>query len=914
MQTAHESVGVVQFGVFEVDLRAAELRKHGIRIKLQEQPFQILSLLIDRQGEVVTRDELRHRLWPDHTFVDFDRSLNKAMTKLRSALGDSAESPRYIETLYRRGYRLLAPVTVQSERPRRGLAEVRSPEVHAESVPVLTLAVPERAGVPHPSRARMLKFAFVVAFLLVTAAAIYIRLFREVVPGDSSSAPLARRSVAVLGFQNLSQDPHEAWLSTALSEWLTTELSAGEQLRTIPAESVARMRIELSLPDVPVFEPGSLERIRKDLGTDLVVSGSYATLNEKSGDQIRVDVRLQDTRTGETLDALSETGTESNLFDLVSKAGQRLRSKLGVRAVTREEEASVEIELPSNPEAARLYSEGLERVRDFDSLAARDLFQKAIAAEPGFALSHAALAGAWQNLGYDDNAKSQAKQAFELSAKLSRADRLIVEGRYRAVSRDWNKAIEIYRALFEFFPDNLDYGLALADAQISGEKGSDALATTQTLRQLPVPLRGDPRIDLAEGHAAESQGDYRKSFLCSARAAEKARAAGASLLLAHALLDEAWASENLGDFAKVAPAINEARNIASAAHDKALVATATSIEAIALQMEGDFPGAKERYEQALSVDQEIGNLKGVAAGLDNLGDALLYLGDLPSARQSYEQSAATYQKIGHQDGIGLADTGLGDVLLAMGHPGDAVQKYTQALAICRALGDRGKVALALFGLGEAQRAQGDLAAATRTEAEAKSAYEEIGDTLRAARAQLSLAQLQLDNRQLVDAAASARSAAMEFENLHSVVDAGDAYLLLSEIVLAQNNLPEARKMIGQTRQAVQSSRQRELSLMAEVGAARVQAASANAGDVSDAEKNLTHAIEEANRSGFAVAALEARLALAAVLLNFHSHTAGIAALKALQQDASRSGFLLIAQKAATLESSRSAVASKNYLN
>jgi len=98
------------FGVFELDLRAAELRKRGVRIKLQEQPFQILCLLLDHSGQVVTRDELRHKLWPAHTFVDFDRSLNKAMTKLRSALGDSAESPRYVETIPRHGYRFLAHV------------------------------------------------------------------------------------------------------------------------------------------------------------------------------------------------------------------------------------------------------------------------------------------------------------------------------------------------------------------------------------------------------------------------------------------------------------------------------------------------------------------------------------------------------------------------------------------------------------------------------------------------------------------------------------------------------------------------------------------------------------------------------------------------------------------------------------
>src|SRR3984957_7397728 len=123
MQAAEANPRSRAFGVFEADLRAAELRKHGIRIKLQEQPFQILTLLLEHPGEVVTREELRQRLWPAHTFVDFDRSLNKAMTKLRAALGDSAENPRYVETIPRHGYRFLAPINM----PREGAAAVGSP-------------------------------------------------------------------------------------------------------------------------------------------------------------------------------------------------------------------------------------------------------------------------------------------------------------------------------------------------------------------------------------------------------------------------------------------------------------------------------------------------------------------------------------------------------------------------------------------------------------------------------------------------------------------------------------------------------------------------------------------------------------------------------------------------------------------
>ena len=123
MQEAHHLPSPLRFGVFELDVRAGELRKHGLRVRLQEQPFQVLAILLERSGEVVTREELQKRLWPADTFVDFDHGLNKAINKIREALGDSASSPRFVETVARRGYRFIAEVGVAAAAP------VRSPEL-----------------------------------------------------------------------------------------------------------------------------------------------------------------------------------------------------------------------------------------------------------------------------------------------------------------------------------------------------------------------------------------------------------------------------------------------------------------------------------------------------------------------------------------------------------------------------------------------------------------------------------------------------------------------------------------------------------------------------------------------------------------------------------------------------------------
>src|SRR5207249_428765 len=340
---------------------------------------QILSLLLEHPGEVVTREELRGKLWPAHTFVDFDRSLNKAMTKLRAALGDSADSPRYVETIPRHGYRFLAPVyQTHSEHEHAAGNELEDDlfagngksGAHAENhhgFPIADLQTPS-------GKRRLYILVAAIAFTAVVLVA--IRVLQPATSSGSRGVVSPRRSVAVLGFTNLSGDAHEAWLSTAFSDWLTTELSAGGQLRTLPAENIARMKAELALDDLESLGRGTLEQIHKDLGTDLVVAGSYATLG--ANPQIRLDVRLFDTQSGETLYADSETGSQEGLFDLVSRAGEQLRANLGVRKITKEEAVEVATALPSNGEAARLYAEGLSKLRAFDALQARDLLQRAV--------------------------------------------------------------------------------------------------------------------------------------------------------------------------------------------------------------------------------------------------------------------------------------------------------------------------------------------------------------------------------------------------------------------------------------------------------------------------------------------------------------------------------------------------------
>lgn len=900
MGLSRPSIPILRFSVFEVDLRAAELRKHGLRIKLQHQPFQILTMLLEHPGELLTREELRQELWSADTYVDFDLSLNKAINKLRGALGDSAESPRFIETLPRRGYRFIAPVTAECATPEHPSARV-TPEASQDSdfVKPAHLEDPLEPGSrPAGIRPRKLSSLRIWGAASVALLCGVTYLLRANLSKRPTVHVSPRRTVAVLGLRNLSGRAEQAWLSTALSDWLTTELAAGEQLHIIPEEIVARMQIELSLPAVDSLGQDSLKRIRNDLGTEFVVVGSYASLGKELDEQVRLDLRLQDTQSGETIAAISETGTESRLFDLVSRAGARLRAQLGVQAVTPEEADEIGGALPSNRDAARLYSQGLSKLRFFDTLAARDLLQKAVASDPSFALSHSALATCWATLGYDEAAREEAKKAFEVSSNLGRADRLLVEGRYYEMSKNWEKAIEIYRALFDFYPDSLEYGLALAGAQVSGGHGQDSLATVAALRSLPRPIGEDPRIDLADARAAESLGDYKRDLASSVKAAGKAQGAGASLLLAKARAGQAWALENLGRPDEAVVAATEAKQVFAAAGDRRNVCMAIGEIGIALQYQGDPAAAKKMYEESLGILRQIGSQQGVANELDNVGDVLFALGDLPGARRAYQEALATDVGFGNQDGVALVKGALGPVLLALGDRRGAMKTCEESLEICQRIGDRYKAAIALACMGSAARADGHIEQARKYETEAASIFEGIGDRLNGAQTQLALAELLLDQGNSAGAAATARRVADEFESEKASKNASLANAVLSQALLAQGKVADARKAIDRASAILEKCHDRELELFVAITAARVRAASDTPAEKAEAAKSLQAVVGEATRIGFINYGFEARLALGQVELDSGNRNEGRVQLEALSRDATVKGFGLIARKAA----------------
>lgn len=859
-------VSVRRFEVFELDLEQQELRKDGLPVRLAPQPLKVLALLVAHAGRMVNRKELQEQLWGDSTFVDFEIGLNRCIRQIRAVLHDDAEAPRFIETLPRRGYRFIASVQETTPEP-----VPTRPSGDVQLGPEQVLLPPSGDGrdmgaedIPGQRRRPAILLTG-LALVVILGLGSWFYLWKVLSPTAPSVGVTARPAVAVLGFKNLAGKPETNWLSTALSEMLTTELAAGEKLRTVSGENVARAKIDLALPEADSYAGDTLARIRKNLGADYVVLGSYLDLGQAAGGQVRLDLRLQDARAGSTLAGVSETGNEVGLFDLVARTGKAVREKLGAGEVTAEQASTARASAPSNPEAARLYAEGLARLRSFDPLGARDLLQQSMRIEPDFPLTHAALSDVWRILGGLDETKEESRRAFETSKNLSREDRLSIEARYRETSLQWDQAIQAYRALFTLAPDDLDYGLALARAQSTSGKPDDAIATLEQLKGLSAPARDDPRIDLEESVAATEARNSERAVAASARAAQKARETGSKLLLTRALRAQAEALLNLGEMDRAQKAAGEAQQAARA----------------------------------------VGDDDSAAYALFLMGKLLLQEEDLSGAQSALEQAQRIWRKNGDRTYAALSSMLLGIVSGGEGNLVEAQKACEGALAVSRDLHDRATEARILLFLGDVLAVEGNLSRAHQEYGQAATIMAGLGSKVYEERSELALAQLSIAEQHPQDAEDTTRRVLGDPDLVHAPDFKLAADTVLAEALLAQGRTAEAQQALA----ADTSSRNtpmlaaginfglgEELSIFAE----RLRASTGKPSDVTEATSRLQVILDESAKRGNLMRQFEARLALGEIEIKWGDKQAGRVQLATLEQEAQARGFGLIARQAAAL--------------
>jgi TolB-like protein/DNA-binding winged helix-turn-helix (wHTH) protein/Flp pilus assembly protein TadD len=377
MQEARVS-GRVRFGVFEADLLAGELRKHGSKIRLQEQPFQVLALLLERRGEIVTRDELRNRLWTADTFVDFDHGLNKAINKIREALGDSAANPRFVETVARRGYRFIADIATVAAVP------ADASEASADNfVPAERPAVESFPKQELPRRPAWWSAPTLAGLVLIVTSLVLLIWLLEF----RGRVSPALRSLAVLPLESLSGDASQEYFADGMTDELIATLGQISALRVISRTSV--------MPYKRARKP--LPEIARELNVDAVVEGTVM----RSDGQVRITAQLIEARSDKHLWSETYQGDFRDTLTLQNRVARAIAGQIQVN-VNLQEQATLRNAKSVDPEAYEAYLKGrfFWNKRTADGLTmAREYFDRAIAKDPNYAQAYSGLADTYALLG-----------------------------------------------------------------------------------------------------------------------------------------------------------------------------------------------------------------------------------------------------------------------------------------------------------------------------------------------------------------------------------------------------------------------------------------------------------------------------------------------------------------------------------
>ena len=429
MSLETRSSEVFRFGTFEVDVRAGELRKQGVRIKLQEQPFHVLTVLLQRPSEVVTREELRSQNWPADTFVDFDNSLNTAINKLREALGDSADNPRFIETLPRRGYRFIAPVT-GVDGATRGTA----------------------AGVPARPRSR--KIIVTVAVVLL-AAGIAGGLFWR----SRQTRKLTDKDTIVLaGFVNSTGD---SVFDGTLREGLSVQLEQSPFLSLVSEEEIHQTLRMMGQPTNALLTPEIAREVCQRTGSAASLNGSIALI----GTQYNLILKAVSCPSGNLVASTqAQVGDKNRVLDALGKVASEMRGKLG-ESLSTVQKYNTPLEQATTPslEALQAFTLGDKAVGlEGDAGAGVAFCQRAIQFDPNFASAYDLMGGANQALGETALSAENIRKAFDLRKGVSELEKQEIEfDYYFIVKGDLVKARQSAVLGEQIYPRQPDFHLAL---------------------------------------------------------------------------------------------------------------------------------------------------------------------------------------------------------------------------------------------------------------------------------------------------------------------------------------------------------------------------------------------------------------------------------------------------------------------
>ena len=452
MPSSTSSTKIFRFGVFEVDLKANEIRKNGLRLKLPEQPFQILAVLLEKRGEIITRDELRNRLWPEDTFVDFDHGLNNAVMRLREVLGDSSENPRFVETIPRRGYRFIAPVE-EAHHPSPAPSPSEMGPVPSNGHSEVTVrssfesALPEALTVPARRRSNFLWISLgMVAVAVVAAVLFYYRHSANAVGGQTETTT----SLVVLPLENLSGDKDQEYFADGMTDELIANLAKIRSLRVISRSTAMAYK--------GTHKP--LSEIARELKVDAVVEGTVLRV----GSRVRITAELVQVSTDHHLWADTYESQIGDVLALQNRVSSAIVSEIRINLTPEDRERLAKTPGVA-PEAYENYLKGRfywNKRTDENLTKAIGYFEEATHQDQQYALAYAGLSDCYAIISATifgtmpgsvsaPKAKAAAQRALEIDPTLAEAQTALATVKFN-YDWDWTGAAAGFERAIQLNP------------------------------------------------------------------------------------------------------------------------------------------------------------------------------------------------------------------------------------------------------------------------------------------------------------------------------------------------------------------------------------------------------------------------------------------------------------------------------
>ncbi len=720
-------------------------------------------------------------------------------------------------------------------------------------------------------------------------------------PAEKAGAPAAvpeKRTLAVMGFKDLSGAQESAWMSGALAELFATELGAGEGARVVATESVSRARRSLDLPANETYAADTLAKLKQALGADYVVTGTYMP----SGGKIRLDLRVQDTVSGETASPIVENGDEKDLVALVVRSSSRVRAQLGLDAPTPAEAAEIKAALPSNTDAARLYAEGYRQLRNYECLAARDLLERAVTADPKHAQARSALGETLHCLGFEKNGTEEMARAVSLAAKLPAIERMRIEARQAMFSGQLNKAADIYRKIYEADPKDVEAGVQYVQMLMKANEQDRAEKVLHDLLALEIGGE-DMRLAQLQITMLARRNKLPEALAETEKAEQVARSRGERAALALILYGKSELLAGLGEF-KGAIDAAAASNVESVAVGDRDGVCMGDIQIGRTHMElGQHAAAQVKLEDALALGRELGSMRRVRDALGSLADLAERRGDLGAAERYHEERVEMDRGLGERRGVAWSLGELGTYRLMRGDLAGARKLWQEAEA---SYGDElgAKMVQTQIAMLEtyALILEGDMGGA-RALADAtfpKTDDDRPRDWKHAWLELTVRAELALEDGRPLEAEQAIRKMheQLTVDRRSRIPELGFLDLLLARALFEQGKLEEAKELLERVTALADRSSYAMLQLEVALGTARFKTLPGKYNDVGGARKLAEKALRDASRFGFVPHEMEARLVLGELARRVDAAD-GRARLMQLEKDAKAKGLGLYVRKAAS---------------